>query len=201
VNRARKIKSNRENARLSTGPKTAAGKTRSARNALRHGLSLSVLSYPIFSEEVDALTREIAGTDPAPEIQELARRIAEAQIDLRRVRYARHELLSKALADPDYEARASVKAKYELLVPYTRNTGLVTPVPDEIIRILEWKPEGSLKFAAILSDMAQRLAAMDRYERRALSRRKFAIRDFDAARRRAVAGVRPSTISGIDQQT
>jgi len=51
---------------------------------------------------------------------------------------------------------------------------------------LATKPEGPQKFASILSDMARQLAAMDRYERRALSRRKFAIRAFDAAQRQAV---------------
>jgi hypothetical protein len=193
-----KISSNGANARLSTGPKTVAGKSRSARNALRHGLSLSVFSCPIFSAEVEALAREIAGTDSTPEIQELARRIAEAQIDLRRARYARHELLSKALGDPDYESRASLTAKYELLIPYTQ----ATPVPDEIIQILVWKPEGPLKFAAILSDMAQLLSAMDRYERRALSRRKAAIRAFDAARSEAVAAVCPKAARcDVDQRS
>jgi hypothetical protein len=122
---------------------------------------------------------------------------------LRRVRYACHELLSKALADPDYESRASLKAKYELLVPYTQNTGLVTPVPDEIIRILDWRPEGPLKLATILSDMAQMLSAMDRYERRALSRRKAAIRAFDTARsEEAVAAVCPKAARcDVDQRS
>jgi hypothetical protein len=49
---------------------------------------------------VEALAREIAGTDDRAEIQELARRVAEAQVDRRRVRYARHRLLSNAFGNP-----------------------------------------------------------------------------------------------------
>jgi hypothetical protein len=41
-------------------------------------------------------------------------------------------------------------------------------------------PQGPRKFATILLQEAKQLLAMDRYERRALSRRKFAIRAFDA---------------------
>ena len=54
---------------------------------------------------VQALAREIAGIDANAELQELARRVAEAQIDLRRVRDARHQLLSRAPSNPSYEAR------------------------------------------------------------------------------------------------
>jgi hypothetical protein len=73
------------------------GRTRSARNALRHGLSLPVYSDAALSEKLEALAREIAGADASAEMQELVRRVAEAQIDLRRVRYARHQLLLRRL--------------------------------------------------------------------------------------------------------
>jgi hypothetical protein len=117
----RKIRANRANARASTGPKTAQGRTRSARNALRHALSLPVYSDPGMSEAVEALAREIAGTDANAELQELARRVAEAQIDLRRVRCARHQLLSKALSNPYYDTRANVREKLAALANLLRN--------------------------------------------------------------------------------
>ena len=54
--------------------------------------------------------------------------------------------------------------------------------PPDMLAFMEIRPQGAEKLALILSDASAELARMDRYERRALSRRKFAIRDFDAAR-------------------
>jgi hypothetical protein len=194
VSSAGKISANRANARVSTGPKTAQGRVRSARNAHRHGLSLPVLADPVLSEEIEALAHEIAGADASSEIQELARRIAEAQIDLRRVRCARHEVISRARGDPNYDSRSNMKKKGAIAIRIVETYYRTGRLPREIgggeEAILESKPEGPQKFTTILSDMTQRLAAMDRYEGRALVRRKFAIRAFDAARARAAPRVR-----------
>jgi hypothetical protein len=99
VTSERKVASNRANSRASTGPKSPPGRARSARNALRHGLNLPVHSDPVFSEEVEELAALIAGLHRSEEIRESARRVAEAEIDVRRVREARRQLL----AGPDLE--------------------------------------------------------------------------------------------------
>jgi hypothetical protein len=178
----RKIRANRENARASTGPKTTQGRSRTARNALRHGLSLPLSSDPALSDEVEALAREMAGTDANAEIQECARRVAEAQLDLRRVRYARHQFLARRLADPYYDSRANEWATLRLL---RRLLGKNPPdLSLDAVEFLMSTPEGPQKVATIIAEEAKQLLAMDRYERRALSRRKFAVRAFDAARGR-----------------
>jgi hypothetical protein len=141
-----------------SGPRTPGGKGRSARNAFRHGLSVPVLGDPVTAREVEALTLRIA-PDADAETGALARRVAQAQMDLIRVRRVRHELLAEALGNVG-GGRRPADAKLAARTPPSQR-------PDEISKLL--------------SDLASRLAATHRYERDALSRRKFAIRDFDAA--------------------
>jgi hypothetical protein len=176
---ARQIRVNRANARASTGPRSAKGKARASQNARRHGLSLSIYLQPTLSAEAENLAREIAGERvAAAEIFECSRRIAEAQIELNRVRQARLDLLARDLSTEKY-LRTSGKL-LKLVVTYARRYGPTTPLPPEVVRLI--RPEGAEKFAYILRDLTKQLAALDRYERRALSRRKFAIRELDALR-------------------
>ena len=190
---ARKIKTNRVNARASTGPKTTQGKARAAQNSRHHGLSLSVLSDPVFSAEAKNLAREIVGEGASHESLELAHRIAEAQIDIVRIRQARHDLLSRYLSDLEFRPYKYFKDAdplRKIIAGYMRQFGPEVELPAVVAQyadhILHWKPQGAEKFAYVLSDLAPKLVAIDRYERRALSRRKFAIRAFDAARTEAI---------------
>ena len=154
----REAQANRANARKSTGPKTPRGKARAVGNARRLGLSLSVLADPMLSDQVAALTCAIAGKASDGNSFELARRIAEAQIDLQRVRQARHQFFAdrlKGLGHPRSPKEAA-------------GPNSVSLDPHE--------------FATILVKDFKELKAIDRYERRAWSRRRFAIRALDIER-------------------
>jgi hypothetical protein len=171
-----RARANRRNARKSTGPSSPAGKQRAAQNARQHGLSLPIASDPGFAAEVAAFTRAIAG--PLADAGRLARamRVAEAEIDLKRIRACRDHLLTAPLAPrrPDLVAQLREIPAHD--------------VEERLRAIAVWQDGPSQppdpippNVCEAIAHRAKAIRALERYERRALSRRKAAIRQFDAA--------------------
>jgi hypothetical protein len=201
---AKQFKANRANARVSTGPRTQQGRARSAQNARRHGFSVSVESDPLLSKDAEALARALAGGQASVALLEAARRAAEAHIDLVRIRRARHDVLLRKLNEskPKPEApratdpRAAAKRILELLEPIEDPDSPLWKYKQALVgesqeqkAVDEAKKDEPVSGApsprtpdAMLTDIPEEYYAFERYERRALSRRKFAIRELDALR-------------------
>jgi len=177
----RRIRANRANARASTGATTAGGKRRSARNALRHALSLPANSDPKLSETVETFARQISGSGSNAELEHLARPIAEAQIDLCRVRQARYQVFSEILEHSYFNSSAAHTHRKAAVLPSLQRADATDSPLVQHLKFFNEMAQGSHKFATVLSQQIDRLLALDRYERRALSRRKFAIRAFHEA--------------------
>jgi len=143
----RQIAANRRNGALSRGPKTAAGKARSSRNALKHGLAIPITRDRATARKIQRAARQMAPSAVGDSIRN-AQIAAEATFELARVRAAFEAVV----------ARMSISS-------HTSNAG-------------PWDTcsTGSGKSAAPIRTLAE-LDKLDRYERRAFSRRRRALRD------------------------
>jgi hypothetical protein len=179
-------RANRRNAQKSTGPRSSRGKAIVARNAHRHGLSLPVTDIPEADATASQLTKLIAGGKTGAECLELARRVADAQADLLRARHARVDLLERP---PEVRPRSSqkhIRAVLRVAVKVLDSGG--DPFWGEQLRALQYQSgepvesstDPTTKLASRLTQRAKELERVDRYERRAMSRLKMAIRAFDS---------------------
>jgi len=81
-----RVAASRSNARKSRGPRTAAGKSKAKRNALRHGLYTINLADPVLAPRIEAIATRLCGADANPALREQALIIAENHVLLARVR-------------------------------------------------------------------------------------------------------------------
>jgi len=73
----RQLLANRQNSRRSSGPRSAAGKSRASRNGLRHGLAAITCRPPVPTGTIERLARAICGDDNDQRLFEAAAAIAE----------------------------------------------------------------------------------------------------------------------------
>ncbi|MCJ9706005.1 hypothetical protein [Bradyrhizobium sp. SHOUNA76] len=93
----RQIEANRRNATRSTGPKTAGGKTRSSRNALRHGLARSAVSDPAEAANLAVAITSRLGHQVSPEA---AMALARSKLARLQIRSLRQAMLAALLTGP-----------------------------------------------------------------------------------------------------
>jgi hypothetical protein len=174
---------------LHTGPRSTAGKARSSRNALKHGLSVPVTLDPAREPEVEAIVEAIAGDTADPRVLFQARLAAEAEVDLLRVRRARTDLFEVLHQDVEEHGIGPGDPVHDDPLSEVQNRlGLNLPGIVEMMRnglseqqFARFHARFLKQSQALLngrttsptasSETLRKLASLDRYERRALSRR------------------------------
>jgi hypothetical protein len=173
----RQIAANRRNAGKSTGPRSRAGRTRTSRNAYRHGLTTSITSSAAFAKQLEKLARRIAGKTEDAIVLERARAVAQAELDLARVRRAKVALITRVSAlgafDP-LQAFDSARQAIRFLKALQR--GQVAPGPiDPSATMPTQEPARSVE--AIQRALPE-LVKLGRYEQSAAARRDRAVHVF-----------------------
>src|SRR4029077_7515229 len=131
----KQMAANRPNAKASTGPKTAAGRARSSRNAYRHGLSRELpLEDPAFRARMEAIIQALLGSEePVDQNITAAAEFAEAQMKLLQIRKVRLDLLAeleRGCRDSQDFSRLVALDRYERLAHTKRRRASEKLAPD-----------------------------------------------------------------------
>jgi hypothetical protein len=158
----KQIEANRRNAQKSKGPRTAAGKARASRNSRKHALCTISRNNPLYAPRIEAIARAICSAATNAELWEQALVIGECTTLLACARAERIALIERLLGGPCVH------------IADTEGGGRAEPPASQC------KPAPLRDELKVMSLAARDLNRLERYERRALSRRKRAIETFMA---------------------
>jgi len=190
-----RLAANRANARKGRGPRTAAGKTRASRNALRHGLAAISRHNPAYFPEIGRMASAYCEGDTDPLLFEQALIIAESDIILICLgaeRLAAIERMRDPDAIPFSDSKASLarararfaqakRAYAQLVKAKQAKAGSTSDTGKASISAQKNKgphPPAQRDECDAMCRAAPDLTRLERYERRAASRRNRAIREF-----------------------
>jgi hypothetical protein len=184
----RQIEANRRNARHSRGPRSAHGKWRASRNALRHGLAMPN-SSPAYLRKLEKLAQRIAGVGANPRLLELARTVARAEFDLLSVQRMKVALIERAkatgaLAPPRFFRSLMQEVRWtQQMFRWTIGSRPTEPPRPIVVNALPPMPvEEPARTAEACRRVLTELLRLTRYETRAISRRDRAIREMIKAK-------------------
>jgi hypothetical protein len=183
----RQLAANRRNAARSTGPRTRAGKMRSRRNALRHGLAASLADHTLAPPEVDNFSNLIVGDRPSSSACNYAREAALAELDILKVRAARVAIFESvapqlSLLSPDREGSILREEQQIELGRRTLEQLLQASLISRKFRGAVRQLLTTEQAPDLFAKAAKAILKLDRYELRALARRRRALRQLDVVR-------------------
>jgi len=183
----RQIAANRRNARRSTGARSKAGKIRASRNAYRHGLSSSIGSSAAFAKKLQQLARRIAGDAKDQLSLQHALTIAEADLELARIRRAKVALIQRvrafgALESGDVHIVEALALKPLQVLKKILADGRIANLQRWIHPAATLPNQEPERTAEAVRRALPELVKLDRYEQRASSRRHKAVMAFTFTR-------------------
>jgi hypothetical protein len=174
----RQIAANRRNARRSTGPRSAAGRKRSSRNSLRHGLAAGVATTAERLNQIERLARKIAGANADVVRLGNARTLARAAFELAQIRRAKVALISRVMAFGAFETPDASETVILQVEQLLRSFRRGEPVPQKRAEIPSMPAAEPERTAEGIRRALPELLKLDRYERRAAARRARALHNF-----------------------
>jgi hypothetical protein len=189
----RKIAANRGNATKSAGPRSAAGRQRSSENAYQHGFAAKFIPCGELKEAIERLASEIANNSDDTIVQSNARCAAEAMLELLRIQWTKNELIKGAIVSGDLISKDEGSGGSEFDLPielairqswlHRWTADLKRPKARPVFPLEALPVEEPGHSAEAIRRMLPQLCKLERYERRAASRRDRAIRNMTFAQK------------------